>query len=86
GDGGVDREQFYIEGVSHTWNYTSKATTTLTVTRGFVGSDEELVDAVVGTQGNFARRGIGDADGLNPGGEPRILKSALGLGRDEEIV
>lgn len=42
----VAREQFYIEGVSLAWTYPKHPTTTMTVTRGFRGSDSEMVDQV----------------------------------------
>lgn len=38
---------FYVEGVNHTWSLTQGTKTVLTVTRGWRGTDDELVQAIV---------------------------------------
>lgn len=48
GDGGETRldETYYVEGVAHNWSYGAGIKTTLTVTRGWVGDDDSLMDAI----------------------------------------
>ncbi len=61
GSGADNREQFYVEGVRLGWRAPTQSagatgTTTLTVTRGFRGSDQQLQDAVGDMPTLFERR------------------------------
>jgi hypothetical protein len=71
-----DTTQAYIEGVSTSWRYPSGGTTSLSLTRGFIGSDAELVRAVKAKQERFARPvlvGTGDFVGPSAGpGAPEV--------------
>lgn len=83
---GAHREQFYIEGVTHGWKHTQKGNTTLTVTRGFRGSDEELLEAVDTAQRVFQRRATKVGVGLPREGNVLNLRSGFGLGPGEDIA
>jgi hypothetical protein len=50
-----DTTQAYIEGVALSWRYPSAGQTALSLTRGFVGTDAELVQAVSEKQAQFVR-------------------------------
>lgn len=61
------REQYYIEGVNHQWRYPHGGSTTLSVTRGWRGSDEALASAVSAKANTFQRESRGGNDaGINP--------------------
>lgn len=50
-----EREQYYIEGVSHSWTFPRRPETTLTLTRGFEGSDNDMVRLVKDISSTFQR-------------------------------
>lgn len=54
----VNREQFYIEGVTIDWRYPRLPSTTFNVTRGWIGSDNDLVDAVKTLKDDVYRRPV----------------------------
>jgi hypothetical protein len=55
GDAPEDQTQAYIEGVSHSWKFPTGATTSLSVTRGFIGTDVQLIEAVASKEAKFDR-------------------------------
>lgn len=66
GAAGEDTTQAYIEGVSQSWQYPHGGKTSLSLTRGFIGSDAELLQRIVAKQGKFKRpllRGVVDFAG-----------------------
>ena len=46
-------ETYYIEGVSHSWNFGATAKTALQVTRGWVGSDASYLDALAKVNADY---------------------------------
>jgi hypothetical protein len=55
-EGDPKREQYYVESVTRSWRYPSSARTSLGVTRGFKGSDIDLVIAVEEAASKYQRR------------------------------
>jgi hypothetical protein len=60
------RRQFYIEEVTSQWKFPEGGTTTLGVTRGFKGSDADLVAAVSARAESFQREAYAGAPALVP--------------------
>jgi hypothetical protein len=68
GDGVNDVTQAYIESVAINYNYPRGATTSLGVTRGFRGTDAQLLQAIATRASSFARTGTkGETGGLDMG-------------------
>jgi hypothetical protein len=62
------REQFYVENVAHQWTFGSHGSTSLGVTRGFRGTDQDLVSEVAERAAMFQRGDRGGAKvGIKPG-------------------
>ena len=51
--GEIDDETYYVEGVSHQWQYGSGARTALQVSRGWRGTDRSLMQAVGGLSNRY---------------------------------
>lgn len=62
GDAPEDQTQAYIEGVTQSFRYPSGGSTSLAVSRGFLGTDSELVDEVAYNALRFARPREAPAD------------------------
>lgn len=52
---GIDRENYYVEGVNHSWTFPQGGTTTLSLTRGFIGPDEKFIALVNENASRFQR-------------------------------
>lgn len=57
-DDEANREQFYVENVGQSWRFPQGGSTTLGLTRGWRGSDGNLVDNVVAAAAQFQRNDI----------------------------
>ena len=71
-----DVTQAYIEGVTTSWRFPSGGTTSLSLTRGFTGSDEELVQRVAAKQAKFKRpllSGVVDFAGPSAGPTGNVI-------------
>ena len=55
GDAPEDATQASIERVSHTWKFPVGASTSLSVSRGFIGGDQQLIEAVATKKAKFDR-------------------------------
>lgn len=51
----VQRETYYVESVSHTWTFPQGGTTSLQVTRGYIGSDDKIMRVVADEAQQFQR-------------------------------
>lgn len=72
------RVQAYIEGVNVTWSYPRGGNTALTVTRGYRGTDEQLVGDVVDKVLRFKRRAVKGIPGLEGASLEALRKWAEG--------
>ena len=60
GDTTLD-ETYYVEGVNHSWSMGPGIRTTLQVTRGFIGDDNALIQAITNATANYKVPTVGDA-------------------------
>lgn len=80
-----DPEQYYVEGVSVQWSYTKKGTTTMQLTRGFRGKDNELVELVSDTVARFSRRTVQGVAGLENVSTEDLQKFAANLSGQDDV-
>lgn len=66
GDTALD-ETYYVEGVNHSWSLGPGIRTTLQVTRGFIGTDNSLLQAIKDAVGNYSVPTVGDATAFSGG-------------------